>query len=316
MSLRSAFGLAYPFQKEMSFLAKQLIIKCICFSLVPCEVFPDACCAFLLGNYNCGKVKSLFKFSFERIRKSCQLNNFEGWRRRITRQRHYFPLLLLCVRARVVLENRKSHAAIWWLTQHSSDIPVHPCSSPVIPWHCVSGTDHAPQECSDWWQLEMANLFARILYLFFKVLQGQINFPNKSSSKHGKMGHKSLHLLKHKCTFKAEEGENSIIKLTVGRATELQESALMEKIIWRLFFIMERPCSRSSPVWTAGAFGQSSCTVWAWYLREGFLSGSFSGNRGLVIFLVREPVCARKFSACLKGRERAGTDVSSPFHPL
>lgn len=46
----------------------------------------------------------------------------------------------------------------------------------------------------------------------FKVLQGQIN-SNKFSSKHGKMGYKSLYPLKQKYIFKAEEVENSIIKL-------------------------------------------------------------------------------------------------------
>lgn len=52
-------------------------------------------------------------------------------------------------------------------------------------------------------------------FVFFQALQGQINSPNKSSSKHGKMGHKRLHPLKHKCTFKAEEVENSIIRLKI-----------------------------------------------------------------------------------------------------
>lgn len=48
---------------------------------------------------------------------------------------------------------------------------------------------------------------------------------------------------------------------------------------------------------------------------EGSLNASFLGNRGLVIFLVRKPVCARKFSACLKGRERAALMSPLPSIP-
>lgn len=110
-------------------------------------------------------------------------------------------------------------------------------------------------------------------------------------------------------------------------------------------FLLQRPCSRSSPVWTGkeppwvSITAQSAqvtelnflppffiqCLSWSLWTEqlhglglvpEGSLNGCLSGNRGLGIFLVRKPVCARKFSACLKGRERTGTDVSSPFHPL
>lgn len=75
----------------------------------------------------------------------------------------------------------------------------------------------------DWWQLENGKLVCRnvgkeinvdffLNIFFFKCSKAKLILL-KSSSKHGKMGHKSLYPLKQKCMFKAEEVQNFIIKL-------------------------------------------------------------------------------------------------------